>query len=67
MTLHITCAFQVIKLLNERVIALFLYFFLQYIHIAEISQTRDSEPPVPCISQILTAFNLYTGRPRIGL
>ena len=26
-----------------------------------------SRPPIPCILQILTTFNLYSGRPRVGL
>ena len=56
----VICAFEVIKLPNERVIALFHHFFLQFVPIAEIGQkahnTTTSGPPVPCISQILTAF-----------
>ena len=48
MTLHLTCAFQVIKLPNERVIALFHHFFLQFLHITEICQkahnTTTSRP-----------------------
>ena len=71
MTLHLTCAFQVIRLPNERVIALFHHFFLQFLHIVKIDQkahnTTTSIPPVPCILQILTTFNLYSGRPRVGL
>ena len=71
MTLHLTCAFQVITLPNERVIALVHYFFLQFLHIVEIDQkahnTTTLRPPVPCILQILTIFNLYSGRPRVGL
>ena len=71
MILHLTCGFQVIKLPNERVIALFHHFFLQFLHIAEIGQkshnTTTSRPPVPCISQILTTFNLHSGRPGMGL
>ena len=71
MLLHLTCAFEVITLINERVIALFHHFFLQFRHIVEIDQkvhnTTTSRPPVPCILQILTAFNLYSGRPRVGL
>ena len=47
------------------------YFFLQFRHIFEIDQkahnTTTSRPPVPCILQILTSFNLYSGRPRVGL
>ena len=71
MTLHLTCAFEVIKLPNEAVIALFYHFFLQFLHIIEISQKAHnittSRPPVPCILQILAPFNLYPGRPRVGL
>ena len=67
MTLHLTCAFQVIKLPNERVIALFHYSFLQFLHIAESVNTAAPIPLVPCISQILTTFNLYSDRPRMGL
>ena len=71
MTLHLTCAFQVITLPDERVIALFHHFFLQFLHIVEIDQevhnTTTSRPTVPCILQILTTFTLYSGRPRVGL
>ena len=56
---------------NERVIALFHHFFLQFLHIVEIDQKAQNittlRPPVPCILQILTTFNLYSGRPRVGL
>ena len=71
MLLHLTCAFEVITLSNERVIALFHHFFLQFRHIVEIDQTAHntttSRTPVPCILQILTTFNFYSGRPRVGL
>ena len=71
MLLHLTCAFEVITFPNKRVIALFHHFFLQFRHIVEIDQkvhdTTTSRPPVPCILQILTTFNLYSGRPRVGL
>ena len=64
-------ASEVIKLPDERVIALFHHFFLQFPHIVEIGQkahnTTTSRPPVPCILQILTNFNLYSGTPRVGL
>ena len=70
MTSRITCAFEVITLPNERVIALFHHFFLQFLHIVEIGQkahkTTTSRPSVRCILQILTTFNLYSGRPRVG-
>ena len=60
-----------IKLHNERVIALFHHFYLQFLHIVKIGQkahnTTNSRPSVPCILQILTTFNLYSGRPRMGL
>ena len=50
---------------------LFHHFFLQFLHIAEIGQkthnTTNSRLPVPCISQILATFNLYSGRTRMGL
>ena len=46
MTLHLTCAFQVIKLPNERLIP-FHYFFLQLLHIAEIGQTPQLQDPRP--------------------
>ena len=66
-TLHLTCAFQVIKLPNERVIALFHHFFLQFLHISLKSVKQlNFKTPVLCISQILTNFNLYSGRPRMG-
>ena len=72
MLLHLTCAFEVITLPNERLVALFHhFFFLQFQHIVEIDQkvhnTTTSTPPVPCILQILSTFNLYSGRPRVGL
>ena len=71
MLLHLTCAFEVITLSNERVIALFHHFFLQFRHIIEVDRKADntttSRPPVPCILQISTTFNLYSGRPRVGL
>ena len=71
MLLHLTCAFEVITLPNERVIALFHHFFLQFQLFVEIDQkahnTTTSRPPVPCILQILTTFNLYSCRPRVGL
>ena len=71
MTLHLTCAFRVIKLPNERVISLFHYFFLQFLNIVEIGQRAHKittlRPPVPCILEILTTFNLYSGRPKMGL
>ena len=61
MTLHLTCAFEVIILPNESVIALFHHFFIQFEHIAEIGQnghnTTTSRLPAPCISQILRTFN----------
>ena len=71
MALHLTCAFEVITLPNERVIALSHHFFSQFLHIVEIGQkahnATTSRPPVQCILQILTTFNLYSGRPRVGL
>ena len=55
---------------NERVVALFHHFFLQFLHIVEIDQkahnSTTSRPTVPCILQILATFNLYSGRPRVG-
>ena len=71
MTLHLTCAFKVIKLPYERGLALFHHFCLQFLHIVEIGEkahnTTTSRSPVPCILLILTTFNLYSGRPRMGL
>ena len=71
MVLHLTCAFEVITLSNERVIALFHHFFLQFRHIVEIDRkvhnTTTSRPRVECILQILTTFNLYSCRPRVGI
>ena len=71
MTLNLSCASEVIILLNKRVIALLYHFFLLYVHIAEIGQkvrnTITSRPPVPCTSQILTTFNLYFDRARMSL
>ena len=48
------------------------HFFLQFVNIAEKSQkaiinTTTSRSPVLCISQILTTFNLYSGKPGMGL
>ena len=69
--IHLTCAFEVITLPNERVIALFHHFFLQFRHIVEIDlkayNTTTSRPPAPCILQILATFNLYSGKPSVGL
>ena len=63
-------ALKIMQLLI-RMIALFHHLFLQFRHIVEIDQkahnTATSRPPVPCILQILTTFNLYPGRPRVGL
>ena len=71
MLLHLTCGFEVITLPNERVIALSHHFFLQFRHIVEIDQkahnTTTSRNPAPCILHILTTFNLYSGRPSVGL
>ena len=71
MLLHLTCTFEVITLPNERVIALFHHFFLQFRHIIEIDHkarnATTSRPPVLCILQILTTLNSYSGRPRVGL
>ena len=68
---HLTCAFEVITLPNERLVALFITFFLQFRHIVEIDQkvhnTTTSTPLVPCILQILATFNLYSGGPGVGL
>ena len=47
MTLHLTCAFQVIKLSNENVIALFHYFFLQFLHITESVKHHNFKTPCP--------------------
>ena len=48
MLLHLTCALEIITLSNERVIALFQHFFLQFRHIVEIDQkahnTTTSRP-----------------------
>ena len=45
--------------------ALFHHLFLRFVHIAEIYQkehnTATLRLPVKCISQIFTAFNLYSG------
>ena len=71
MLLHLICTFEFITLPNERVIALFHHFFSQFFHIIEIDQkahnTTTSEPPVPCILQILTTFNFYSDRHRVVL
>ena len=52
-------------------LTLFHPFFLQFVRIAEIGQkvnnTTTSRPPVPYILQILTTFNLYSGKPRVSL
>ena len=68
MLLHLTRAFEVITLPNEKVIALFHHFFLQFRHIVEIDEKahHNFKTPVPCILQILTTFNLYSGTPRVG-
>ena len=71
MLLHLICAFEVITLPNERVIALFHHIFLQFRHIVKsikkAHNTTTSRPPVLCILQILVTFNLYSARPRVRL
>ena len=71
LTLHLACVFEVIILPNKIVIALFHHFFLHFLYIAEISlkarNTRNLITPVSYISEILTTFNLYSGRARMGL
>ena len=71
MASHLIYAFEVIILPNEKVLALFHHFSLQFPHIAEISKKSDNirtlMPPVPCISRILTTFNFYSGRARMDL
>ena len=42
MPLHLTFAFEVITLPNERVVALFHHFFLQFRHIIEIDQKAQN-------------------------
>ena len=49
MTLHLTCAFEIIMLPDKNVKVLFHHFFLQF-HFTTLI------PPVPCISQILTTL-----------
>ena len=69
MTLHLTCAFEIITLPNERVTTLFHNFFLRFVCIAKIGQkahdTITSRPPVPCISQTATTFNFNFDRARM--
>ena len=52
----------------------FLHFFITFSYNFDIwlksikkSITPQQRPSVPCILQILTTFNLYSGRPRVGL
>ena len=70
MTLHLVCAYEVI-ILPSKSYSTFHHFFLQFLHVAEIGQkahnTRNLIPPILCISQLLTTFNLYSGRARMGL
>ena len=67
MILGITCAFEAIMLSNNKVRALFLTIST----IAEITLkvhfTRNLIPPIPCMSQILTTFSMYSGRAMVGL
>ena len=67
MILRITCAFEAIMLPDKEVRSLFLTIST----ITEISQkvhfTRTLIPPVQCMSQILTTFNMYSGRAMVGL
>ena len=66
MTLHLTCAFEVVKVPNERIIALFLTFSYNfYILLKKLITPQLQEPP--CILELLTTFSLYSSRPRIGL
>ena len=66
-TLHLTCAFQVIKLPIERVIALFNYSFLQFLHIAESVNHQNFKYPFPGHFTNIDNFNLYSDRPSMGL
>ena len=47
------------------------HFFLSFVCIGQIGQkahnTTTLRLPVPCISQILTTFNLYSERVKMGL
>ena len=67
MILGITGAFEVVMLPNKNVRALFLTIST----IAEISQkvhnTKTLIPPVQCMSEILTTFNLYSGKAMVDL
>ena len=47
MTLHPTCGFQVNALPSERVMTVFLYFFLQFLHIAESVKHHNFKTPCP--------------------
>ena len=71
MLLHLTCAFEGITLPNERVIELFHHFSYNFdISLKSIKKRitpQLQDPPVPCILQILTTFNLYSGRPGVDL
>ena len=57
MTLHLTCAFKVTILPNERVIALFRHFFLQLVHIAGIGQKAITPPQLQ--DPLSRAFHKY--------
>ena len=68
MTLHLTCVLEVIKLNNElRVIALFHHNFYIFYNLLKAHNTHNFKAPCPVHLKILTTFNLYSGRPRVGL
>ena len=72
MILSITCASEVIMLPNKKVKSLFLTIstiteISQKVHFTRTLNFTRAEPPVQCMSQILTTFNMYSGRAMVGL
>ena len=65
MILGITGVFEVIMLPNKK--ALFLTISIIDEISLKVHNTRTLIPPVQCMLQILTTFNLYSGRAMVGL
>ena len=57
MTLHLTCAFEVIKLPNERVLVVFHHFFLQFLYISLKSVKKLITPQLQ--DPLSRAFHKY--------
>ena len=66
MTLHLNCAFKLLHCLTKELQHFFITFCYNF-YISLISVKKLITPQLPCILQILTTINLYSGRHRVGL